>query len=382
MSKLARDGDCVYVGIVENDTGSSTVPADFNVYKVSPGGSRTLVGTHPSSRPGNILVSSDGALHVFVFQPINSSINDSIGNLVHYHYPSARTDQFTTVTNETIESAPSPYVETVNIRIGATLNANDTLAVGYGLNFEASTASKAMVVFTKPSGQSWQKLISSNLAHEYYYPFIALTSANKLFVLPVQDDFVPASPPYNRYYKSPLLYFDGSVWSQQMILDLSGHPSAINDQTRQLVEQTELFETTFGNLVAVVIDKSKGFDAYEFKKSTFDSSGVRTDEKNLDWASGKKLRWIRVFEIESELYFLGLSFNGETYLHQDSSNKTVRVSISGMNTAYIYLSSGRGGIHQNHTNLDILAIPGSSTRYPSPGMNLHTISKSEIKALF
>lgn len=382
MSKLARDGQFVYVGIIENDTENSAITAHYNVYKVGSDGNRTLVGSHSASRPGNLLITSDGALHVFVFQPLDASINDSVGNLVYYHYPDARADLFTTVTSETIQSSPSPVQESVNIRIGATLNANNVLAVGYGLNFEASTASKAMVVFTKTPGQTWQKRIYSNLAHEYYYPFLALTGSNRIFVLPVQDDFVQASPPFNRYYKSPLLLFDGTSWSQQMIIDLSTHPSAIGDQNKQLVEQSELLETASGNVMAIVIDKSNGFDDFKFTRVTFDSTGNQIASDNLDWASGKSLRWIRSFEIDSGLYDLGLSNTGRVYLHRAASNQTVRIELSGMNGAYIYLSSGRGGSHQNHDTLDLLAIPGNSGSYPSPGMKLHLISKSKIKALF
>jgi hypothetical protein len=51
-----------------------------------------------------------------------------------------------------------------------------------------------------------------------------------------------------------------------------------------------------------------------------------------------------------------------------------------MSNAYFYLSSGRGGEHQNHSTLDILAVSGNSQDYPSPGMNLYILSKSEIKS--
>lgn len=382
MSKIVRDHDSVYVGIIENDTQDTRIKADFNVYKVDPSGVKTLVGSHKTSRPGNILVSSSGALHVFVLDPTDPTSNDSIGNLVYYSYPNARSNDFSTKSSEIIRSVGPGNSETVNIRMGATINGNDTLAVGYGLNYESSTSSRAMVIFTKTTAGSWEENIYGGLMHEYYYPYLVLTNSEKMFVLPVQDDYVPGPNPYNRYYKSPIMFFNGTNWSQQMLLDLSKHPLAINDDNTQLVEQTELFETSNGNVIGIVIDKTVNWGSYRFKKMILDSSGNQISLGYLSWPSNKSLRWIRAFEIDSELYYLGVSSDGKAYFVQDSSSKIVRVSIPSLNQAYVYLSSGRGGAHQDHDYLDILSVSGNSDDYPSPGMKLHKISKAAIKALF
>lgn len=380
MIKVARNKDDLYFGIIENDTGNTADLALFKVYKINVNGDQTLVASHSTSRPGNLLVSSTGELHVLVFEPIDASINDSVGSLVHYRYANASVNNFNLSERIVVNAAPNAYQETVNIRLGATIDANDQIAVAYGLNFHQESSSKAMIVYTKKPGESWIQNIFTNLLHEYYYPFVILSDTNKIYVLPVQDDYVPGSPAYNRYYKIPFLYYDGSSWSQQMLLDLSTHALAQNDTIPQLVEQSEFFQRSNGTLAAILIDKSLGYDQFKFKLNTFNQSAVLTDSSELTWPAGKKIRWIRAFEIDSELYYIGNTSTSNTYIAKHSNNKFIKLEIQGMANAYFYLSSGRGGAHQNHSTLDILAVSGNSQDYPSPGMNLYVLSKNEIKS--
>lgn len=380
MIKVARKKDEIYFGVIENDTGSNADLALFKVYKINDNGDQTLVASHTTSRPGNLLVSSTGELHVLVFEPIDASINDSIGSLVHYRYANASLNNFNLSERIVVNEAPNAYQETVNIRLGATIDSNDRIAVAYGLNYHQASGSKAMIVYTKRPGETWLESVYTNLSHEYYYPFVILSDTNKIYVLPVQDDYVPGSPAYNRYYKIPLLYHDGSSWNHQMLLDLSTHPLAQNDTIPQLVEQSEFFQRSNGTLGAILIDKSLGYNQFKFKLNTFNESAVLLDSSELTWPLGKKIRWIRAFEIDSELYYIGNTSTSNTYIAKHSNNKFIKLEIQGMSNAYFYLSSGRGGAHQNHSTLDILAVSGNSQDYPSPGMNLYVLSKNEIKS--
>jgi hypothetical protein len=379
MSKVVRHGDVVYFGVIENDTGVSSDLAEFNVYRLKSGAFKKKVSV-PASRPGNLLVDSDGGLHVIAFEPIDISGWDSAGSLIHYFYEGAVENNFSLTEKVTIIEADHSYDLSVNIRTGATISKNDKLAVAYGAPSRSGYAGKILVLHTKLPGEPWQENVLEDVEHEYYYPFL-VQKENDTFILPVQDDFVGREDgsAFNRYYKIPLFTFSGGDWNSEMLIDVSTHSLALNDEEPQLVEQSDLFEKSNGRMVAIY--KDRRHSQVRFYMREISAQGEVGKSQELKWARGKN--WVRAFEIESKLYFFMNSWDSAHFVRA-SDGKSIEVELpSFQKGVYPYFSSNRGGIHQNQTaTLDFYAISGSSSLYPSPGAKLYEIPKRSIKKLF
>ncbi len=379
MSKIVRYGTNVYYGIIEDDTGIQNTNANFKIYKKSDGGAPALVASIPTSRPGNVLIDHLGRLHALMFEAHTVSINDSIGSLVHYQYNNVETDDFTESARTVVNEAANPYQEVVNIRLGATTNNQGHLAVAHGLAYDPGDGTKAEYLYTKSPSGPWVTNKVTGLAHEFYYTFTVYTDAGKGSLLPVQDDYVAGPPPFNRYYIVPFMTFESASWNSVTFVDYSNDPLAVGDQATHLTEQSELFERTNGDLVAIYKDKRAS--SHEFRVRTISASGTVSSESNLDWA--RAMNWVRAFEIDAELYYLAANWDS-AYITKASSGTVKRINLPGLKKGvYPYTSAGRGGSSRNDlTTIDFLMISGSSGDYPSPGTQLYQMPKQSIKNLF
>jgi hypothetical protein len=379
MSKIVRHGSNVYYGIIQDDSGLRNTNANFNIYKKPDGAEPVLVASLITSRPGNVLVDHLGRLHAIIFEAHSVSVNDSIGSLVHYQYDDVESDDFTLSSRIVVNEAVNPYQEVVNIRLGATTNNLGHLAVAHGLYSDPISGTRAKYLYTKSPTGAWVTNKLTGLDHEFYYPFVVYDDYGKASLLPVQDDYVAGNPPFNRYYIVPFMTFEAGTWNSVRLADYSQHPLAISDQRPQLTEQSELFETTTGELVAIYKDKRS--NRHTFRVRTISTSGAVSSESTLDWAIG--MNWLRAFEIEGELYYLALSWES-AFIAKASSGVVKKVNLPGLKKGvYPYTSAGRGGASRNAlTTIDFLMISGASSSYPSPGTQLYQMPKESIKSLF
>ncbi len=389
QSKVVRHGERVYAGIIEGNAGQPSTGASFQVYEIGTE-STSLLGSHPSSRPGNVVVDGVGGVHVLTFEPVDAAVNDSVGSLVHTHYVPAPAGGFLPPTRTVVDSAPDAFTETVNIRIGATSGPTGSVTVSYGLNSLAGHAGKVMVLWTwSPSG-AWSRRVLEDVGHEYYYPFVVDTGT-RVLLLPVQDDWVPgAAPPataFNRYYKIPCMLADAGSWSMHMLLDVSTDPLAVGDAQPQLVEQSDLFERSDGSVLAIYKDKRAvhgllgGETRFLVREITDD--GMVGDEEELAWAAGLDAAWVRAFEIDGELFFFASAWQA-VFVARAATGQVVGLPLAGWPTgAYPYLSSARGGAARNAQPwLDVLAPSGNASNYPAQHTRLYRIPKAAVRALF
>ncbi len=382
MTKISRFGASIYYGIIEGDTGATTTLADFVIYKKKDGLPPARVASIPVSRPGNVLVDPSGKLHVIAFEPYDVSICGWCGSLVHYEYANVQADDFSQTSRTVIRQALSPTDEVVNIRVGATSNGQGHLAVSYGLFLDPVSNSKTLFLYTKAPNGAWTEQKITQLPTDYWYPYVVYKDSGRAFLLPVQDEFVPGPPAFNRYYKIPFFSFDGASWSESMLFDLSQDPLAITDQYPEIAEQSELFERSNGEVIAIYKDR-KNPQNFEFKMRFISALGAVGPETPLQWTNGRKVIWIRAFEVGTNLYFLAIGYD-TAYIVKADTNEIKQVGFPGMRTvSYPYLSSGRGGAFRNHLpTLDLLMFTGDQQNYPSPGSQLYQVPKQSIADLF
>lgn len=234
QSKIVRKGDYVFMAVVENDNidngdPNADNPSHMAIYVKEGDGDWTKGASFPCSRPGNVVIGSDGILHAIVFEPTSLQDNGSIGKLMHYSFPDASSGDINTYTTETVIDNDGSS-ETVNIRVGAAMSPDDTLAVAFGLNVGANHTEQ--LYYKQSSAGSWTNLTAGeHLGHDFYYPYVVAEDSN-FWLLPIQDDYNPATGG-NFYQIIPIFSFDGTDWTQSTIIDLTSHWLASERERRR-----------------------------------------------------------------------------------------------------------------------------------------------------
>ncbi len=124
QSKIVRYGSTVYMYVVENENidnnpnPNATNPSKIAIYRKDGDGGWQKGARLNTSRPGNILIDSQGIVHLIVFEPTYtlSTENGSYGRLKHYWFPNCKTGDITSFQQEIIvDNDGVSQGETVNI---------------------------------------------------------------------------------------------------------------------------------------------------------------------------------------------------------------------------------------------------------------------------
>lgn len=380
QNKIARFDNLVFMYIIENTDDSNKTLSNLVVYKKD-GDSRWEKGaSFPTSRPGNILVDSSGVLHVFVFEPTNVALNDSLGKLVHYFFPNSRSGDITNYQQEIVVEAKE-NIETVNIRVGSAISQDDTMVVGFGLTTynPLYKGHSEHVYYKKPENHQWTHLIAGeNLGHDFYYPFVIATR-NGFHLLSVQDDFNDDGNPatYDNIYQK-IIYFEyqNGTWNKEIIADLTKHSLA--SSRPRLLEQSDLFVDSIGK---VHVFYKEFLDANEQWKTTKiwhlskESSNWERKELNIE---RNNIGWVRLFETEGKLYYLGTSWN-EVYLSTIASEEWVKLDApKDVKAIYPYIATNKGGTKDTEKYIDVLLLGADQREYNTTSHYYLRIPKSEL----
>ena len=362
MTKIARYGDKVFTYVIENDNDATTL-SKFRIYiKEETAAWRAGVG-FDTSRPGNILVDSAGVLHAFVFAPNNLAASDSLGKLIHYSFPHSASGNITDFNTELAIANDGSY-EAVNIRVGAAIDAADTMAVAFG-HWNESQVMTETLYMKKKKGAWTRSVAGTNLGHAFYYAFV-LVDGETFSLLPIQDDQVATGEP-NIYQVLPFFHFDGKFWKHETLADLRHTPLA--SSRRGLLEQSELFQDSAGSIHAIYkekLDPAAAWRVTAFKHLTRSTDG-QWHTASVD-CGGLDLNWLKLVEINGQIYYLGVSYDA-LYIFKDGAQPR-KVRVPGMITgAYLYLASPRTGTRDVESCVDIVLWSGRSADYPNgPGL--------------
>lgn len=371
QSKIVRFKNFVFTYVIENEDDSNKTPSKFTVYVKEDNKTWQKGASFVTSRPGNILVDSQGTLHVFVFEPFDIEKNDSWGKLRHYYFHNSAQGDISTFSEELIVDNDGSS-ETANIRVGAAIGEDGTLAVGFGLTKfnPVYKGQSEHLYFKKPADQNWTHLIAGeNLVHDYYYPFV-LAGKTGFHLLPVQDDYNDDGNPAtyeNVYQKIIYFVYQNEVWKSQMIQDLSTHPLA-RDRPR-LLEQEDLYEDREGKihiLYKEFLDSKETWKVTTHKHIII--NGSEKEEQIINLGSGDDVNWIRLFEVSRELYYLISSWNS-LYISKVGTNKLEKIEIpEDAKGFYPYVASKKGSAKSDEKYVDILLLAADNKTY-SEGTN-------------
>ena len=379
QQKIVRFENKVFMTVVDNDNLTNGLPNASNpstVYLYCKAGNGPWVkgAGIPTSRPVNILVDSKGCIHLIVFEPTETdpTENGSLGKLKHYSFPNAKSGDITNHTIELIVDHTPGTAETVNIRTGASISADDILYVSFGLYQDLK------LYFKHVDAPNWtEEMAGQNLGNSYYYPFV-LGTPNGPCVLAVQDDYVgPGLPAI--YYKNKFFHRFNGTWTNQTICDLSSHPLAATRS--RLVDNCELFLSSSNKAIGIyqkLLDPSAEWKSSYFQLEV-DASGQMTETPipiDMD-----DINRIRLIEHQGILYYLCIKYNG-LFIKKglDGSLKEINLP-SFVSGNYMYLSNSSGGSSINSNYIDILLLNGNAQDYPNGTNHYVRINKCELEKL-
>lgn len=240
--------------------------------------------------------------------------------------------------------------ETANIRVGAAIGKDDTMAISFGLTkFNPLYKEQSEhIYFKKPDEQRWNHIFTDGLSHDYFYPF-TLVSKDYFYLLPIQDDFTGAGNP-NIYQKILFMQVKDNNWQSEVVADLSTHPLA---KTRpRLLEQEDLFEDKQslpsedgkdGNIHIIYkqfLDPKNDFAAtvhwhLSGKLGNFKSEQIKLEKPGVNW--------IRMLEVEGKLYYLITTF-GEVFISPVEKINLTKLNIpEDAKNNYPYLATSKNG---------------------------------------
>jgi hypothetical protein len=378
QSKIVRFGNTVYTYVIHNDDDPAT-PSKFTIYKKE-GDEKWQKGVDfPTSRPGNILVDSTGVLHAFVFEATDMVENDSLGKLMHYFFPDATKGDTTNYKEETVVEAKKD-VETVNIRVGAAIGSDDTMAVGYGVTLWEEELGETEQLYFKRSGDAnWTQLVAgTHLGHDFYYPFTLVTRSG-FHLLPIQDDFI-APDAGNIYQIIPYFEYKDKKWQQKTITDLTKHTLA--SSRIRLLEQSDFFEDESGKIHAIYKEHLDPED--EYKTSAY-KHWIKEDDKwtsEVVELSRDDIGWIRLVEVNSQLYYIASSGSGELWAAKVGTKTLTRIDTpQDVQGTYLYVATSKSGTANSEKYVDILMLSGDSRAYPNATNYYVRIPKSEFSKI-
>jgi hypothetical protein len=376
QSKIVRYGSTVYMYVVENENidnnpnPNATNPSKIAIYRKDGEGGWQKGASFNTSRPGNILMDSEGIVHLIVFEPTYTlpSENGSYGRLKHYWFPNCKTGDITSFQQEVIvDNDGFSQGETVNIRVGASIGADDLIAVSYGLN------KSHIVRYKEKNGiKWWQESAGTALGSDYYYPYVVVTDFG-IGILAVQDDWVGPNLP-NLYQKSRYFEKRSGSWTSSDIINLQSHSLA---QTRpQLVDNSDIYQDA-GKLVSTIyLTKLNPSDKYQNSFIHGTRSGNAWTNQTLT-TTDEKTNWVRMIEVGGQMYYICTTWD-KVYIKKGVSGEYKRLNVPKIEGIYPYLAAPRSGTKPSESYIDLLLLCGSSDSYPNAKNYYVRIAKSEL----
>lgn len=372
MSKVVRRGNFVFTYVIENDDNPSSY-STLRIYMKEGDGAWTAGAGFNTTRPGNILMDSNGALHAFVFEATDIDVNDSVGKLYHYTLAGASAGDITGFATEIVVDHVTGD-ETVNIRVGAAIGADNQMVIAFGLGTDADGNTEQILTKTV-GGPGWAQVAAgTQLGHDFYYPFVAVSSTGTISVLPVQDDFEGVGNP-NTYQIIRFFEGSGSAWTSENVVDHSSH--ALASTRPRLLEQSDLY-----------VDASDGVHIF-YKESLAADEATTSSIKHLTGSVGSwttstidpsalNLNWVKMIEVAGTRYLIGASFDRLYVMDEAADTYREIVLPSGMSGIYVYVATRQGGTLDAESYVDILLLNGNGGSYPDAPNYYVRIAKADI----
>ena len=153
QSKIIRFENTVFTYIVENQKGKIS---NLTLYKKNGSNKWQRGASVPCTVPGNILIDSNGGLHLLVHQPENTQSSGSEGSLEYYYFENAGAGDISNFKKKTVIYRGNGK-EKVNKRIGASISPQNEIVLAFGLGTSEYLYSK------KAETNKWKKCVQVSI---------------------------------------------------------------------------------------------------------------------------------------------------------------------------------------------------------------------------
>ena len=364
QSKIIRFENTVFTYVVENQKGKIS---NLTLYKKN-GSNQWQRGTSvPCTAPGNILIDSNGGLHLLVHQPENTQSSGSEGSLEYYYFENAGAGDISNFKKKTVIYRGNGK-EKVNKRIGASISPQNEIVLAFGLGTSEYLYSK------KADTNKWKKMRAGvNLGHNFYYPYPIVTPSG-YSILAIQDDYVihkgQAKNPYHI-----AIYFENmkGKWSHEYLLDNTKSQQAISKTKWRTINISDIYFDKNNNIHVIFKDHVKGKWLHYKKKLG------ETNWKKKAIKANAKINWVRIIELNGKIFYSLASWR-QIFLMNSENSKTLELRASSLKIEgiYPYIASSKNGSSEKSQFLDMLILNGSSKSYPDAPNYYLKISKSWV----
>jgi len=361
ISKIVHHGSKTFTFVID----ANVTPTKAFLYSKSADGAWTEGEGFEVSRPPNLLVDSDGVIHLIGFAPFDAA--DKGGRLFHVKFAVSGTVSGTYFKEFISEDwRPIPTTATyATYFVGAAIGADDTIAVAYNNSVQYDTPNTHTLGFRvwNPQSQIWSyETVAENMVSRHCYPF-AFVSPDFFHVYAVEDDhdtdYAALGEPYASYQfrYGMVKHFQrprsGGGWVETTLLNFNGIPGISKAQIwNAILRIIDFHVDAVGTVHALLrykgtfngstLEASTANKAYHYWKA--EGSTIWNNEEILP---SQDLYWARIWErSDGKLFFIGQTWREQLWvIPYGETTKYIASSLYGDDGAdpTPFISSLRGG---------------------------------------
>lgn len=336
QSRIVRDGNTVYTTFMDNRHHQDTIWDKAIVQKKSGDLSWQSGAEFVTSSTVNMLIDSDGILHLFVFVPKFDEVNTShIGGLKHC---------WTTTVGD-IEHFNEEWIvdvndvdydnQLVNKRLIAAIDGKDRMVVAWGRQLSEKNQ---ICVYSKEKGKEWTYTpVATDLQYFMVHPLVIAAYTGEIYM--IAEQFQPT-------HSLMFFEYDGTQWKPpKMIIDLNNDPEASTEEgSRSLVENEDMLLDRSGTLHHLYREK------YVYYHSI--RQGDSWSKQIIDFGD-VDISYIKIIEVNGEFFYLVAS-NGKLYVKNANGGSIHETDMpEGMRQPFLYLSVPRTGTSLYEKYMDV-----------------------------
>jgi hypothetical protein len=367
QSKLVRDGDDVFVALLDNDVALGE-PYGMRVLRVDAAGAMAELARLETSRPGHLLLAGE-ELHAVLFAPNDMATDPSSGGLLSY-----------AVERDGAAPTMAKIAPASNIRFGTTV-----LPDGDGLAVWSETVGAQLVVRLRRAAlgaaiSEWPEVAMRPVDTNFQYPYV-VSDGERALVAAVENEHEDDG--LGNRYQQVLLWQVGvgvpAVLEQVQILDYRGDPLAAS--RRRLVEVSDLYLDDGG--AAHLLLKTY-FDPADANRAAL-VHWVKPDAATA-WGAATQLtfacHWARfvTLSVADDPVVACSEYAGLRFVTLDGARSLGVRLPPRLVGAYAFVAAPRGGTAVDEPLTDLLLIAGTASSYPDGPAVLATVERAAVAA--
>ena len=362
--KIVRGNNMLFTYAMDKDI----VPTTTHLYSKRDNGTWNEGEAFKVSRPPNILIDSNGYIHLIGHQPFDDDLNnDWKGRLFYVKFDTPHSVSgaysFEYITPDWREN--SDITTYATYYCGAAIGSDDVIVVVYNTSEALEAPHSLSARIYDPVSGNWDyDIVTSDDSVRLAYPHVAITE-DYFHVLAVEDDYDPDldSTGYAFRYgfsKHFQRARNETTWEESILVDFNNTLTDI-EISKIFLDNSDLYVDSTGNIqVLIKYQKDGGAPhVYQYTKpesgTTWVSEQVRTDQHN----------WGRFWENEEGQLFVVLSsWSGNLTLLPQGEDKSITISNmenEDKQDPTPFVANTRGGTSRS-SKLDIVVFSGMLER--------------------